>query len=61
MERLVTMALQVAKSDISALITGPNGSGKECIATIIQKNSSLINQPFIKGQCRRPSPRAFGG
>lgn len=48
MERLVTMALQVAKSDISALITGPNGSGKECIATIIQKNSSLINQPFIK-------------
>jgi len=48
MERLVTMALQVAKSDISALITGPNGSGKECIATIIQKNSSLINKPFIK-------------
>jgi len=48
MDRLVTMALQVAKSDISALITGPNGSGKECIATIIQKNSSLINQPFIK-------------
>ncbi|MBB1402695.1 sigma-54 dependent transcriptional regulator [Pseudoalteromonas sp. SG45-1] len=48
MERLVTMALQVAKSDISALITGPNGSGKECIAHIIQKNSPLVSQPFIK-------------
>jgi DNA-binding NtrC family response regulator len=48
MERLVTMALQVAKSDISALITGPNGSGKECIAHIIQRNSPLVSQPFIK-------------
>jgi DNA-binding NtrC family response regulator len=48
MERLITMALQVAKSDISALITGPNGSGKECIAHIIQKNSPLVSQSFIK-------------
>lgn len=47
MEKLVTMALQVAKSDISVLITGPNGSGKERIAQIIQANSSLNNKPFI--------------
>lgn len=47
MEKLVNMALQVAKSDISVLITGPNGSGKELIAQIIQANSLLVSQSFI--------------
>ena len=32
MQRVVDMALQVAKSDVPVLITGPNGSGKEKIA-----------------------------
>ncbi|KPH61577.1 histidine kinase [Pseudoalteromonas porphyrae] len=48
MESTVTMALQVAKSDVSVLISGPNGSGKECIAAIIQLNSPLAAKPFIK-------------
>ncbi|MCF2857046.1 sigma-54 dependent transcriptional regulator [Pseudoalteromonas sp. SMS1] len=48
MQRAVEMALQVAKSDVSVLITGANGSGKEKIAQIIQANSKLANQPFIK-------------
>ncbi|KZN40984.1 hypothetical protein N475_00990 [Pseudoalteromonas luteoviolacea DSM 6061] len=48
MQRAVEMALQVAKSDVSVLITGANGSGKEKIAQIIQANSKLVNQPFIK-------------
>jgi DNA-binding NtrC family response regulator len=48
MEQLVTMTLQVAQSDISVLITGANGSGKELIAHIIQKNSPLSKKPFIK-------------
>ncbi|MEC8324865.1 MAG: sigma-54 dependent transcriptional regulator [Pseudomonadota bacterium] len=48
MERVVDMALQLAKSDVSVLITGPNGSGKERIAEIIQLNSNLAHQPFIK-------------
>ncbi|MGS0536060.1 sigma-54-dependent transcriptional regulator [Pseudoalteromonas sp. SaAl2] len=47
MERILTMAIQVAKSDASVLITGPNGSGKERIAQIIQANSLLHDQPFI--------------
>ncbi len=47
MERILTMAIQVAKSDASVLITGPNGSGKERIAQIIQANSLLSTQPFI--------------
>lgn len=48
MERVVDMALQLAKSDVSVLITGPNGSGKERIAEIIQLNSNLAAQPFVK-------------
>jgi DNA-binding NtrC family response regulator len=48
MQRIVDMALQVAKSDISVLITGPNGSGKEKIAELIQANSALADEPFVK-------------
>ncbi|WP_404339493.1 sigma-54-dependent transcriptional regulator [Pseudoalteromonas mariniglutinosa] len=47
MENILNMAIQVAKSDVSVLITGPNGSGKERIAQIIQANSMLHNKPFI--------------
>lgn len=47
MQRLIDMAVQVAKSDISVLITGPNGSGKEKIAQLIQAGSALSDKPFI--------------
>lgn len=47
MQRLIDIAVQVAKSDISVLITGPNGSGKEKIAQLIQACSALKNKPFI--------------
>ncbi|NVK58067.1 MAG: sigma-54-dependent Fis family transcriptional regulator [Alteromonadaceae bacterium] len=47
MQRLIDMAAQVAKSDISVLITGPNGSGKEKIAQLIQAGSALSHKPFI--------------
>jgi len=48
MQQLLEMTEQVAKSDISVLITGPNGAGKEKIAQIIQANSMRKNQAFIK-------------
>ncbi|MEQ3653503.1 MAG: sigma-54 dependent transcriptional regulator [Glaciecola sp.] len=51
MQRVVDMAVQVAKSDISVLITGANGSGKEKIAELIQANSPLHEAPFIKVNC----------
>jgi len=51
MQRIVDMAIQVAKSDISVLISGPNGSGKEKIAALIQANSTLSKQAFIKVNC----------
>lgn len=48
MQRTVDMAIQVARSDVSVLITGPNGTGKEKIAELIQSQSPLKQQPFIK-------------
>lgn len=48
MQRTIDMALQVARSDVSVLITGPNGSGKEKIAELIQAQSPLHQAPFIK-------------
>jgi DNA-binding NtrC family response regulator len=51
MQRVIDMAVQVSKSDISVLITGANGSGKEKIAEVIQANSPLAKQAFIKVNC----------
>lgn len=48
MQQVVDMALQVAKSDVSVLITGPNGCGKEKIAELIQQHSPLLTNAFIK-------------
>lgn len=48
MRRVVSLAGQVAPADVPVLITGPNGSGKEMIAEIIQKNSRRRGRPFIK-------------
>ena len=48
MQRLVDMSVQVAKSDVSVLVTGPNGAGKERIADIIHANSARHHKPFIK-------------
>lgn len=50
-ERLLSLACQIAKADVPVLITGPNGSGKERIAEIIQKNSSVKNGPFVTLNC----------
>ena len=48
MHRVVTLALQVSAADVPVLITGPNGSGKEKIAEIIQANSRRKKAPFVK-------------
>ena len=48
MRRVVTLAVQIAKSDVSVLITGPNGAGKEKIAEIIHANSTRREAPFVK-------------
>ena len=48
MQRVVDMSVQVAKSDVPVLITGPNGSGKEKIAELIQSQSPLNQSAFVK-------------
>ena len=50
-ESVLRMACQVAKSDVSVLITGPNGAGKERIAEIIQANSKVKDGPFVILNC----------
>ncbi len=50
-ERVLTLACQVARADVPVLITGPNGTGKERIAEIIQANSLVRNGPFVVLNC----------
>ncbi len=48
MHRVVSLAVNVSGSDAPVLITGPNGSGKERIAEIIQANSRRHSRPFVR-------------
>ncbi len=48
MHRAVSLAAQVARSDAPILVSGENGSGKEVIAEIIQRNSTVRTGPFVK-------------
>jgi DNA-binding NtrC family response regulator len=48
MHRVVSLAVQIAPSDVPVLITGPNGSGKEKIAEIIHAGSKRRQKPLVK-------------
>jgi DNA-binding NtrC family response regulator len=50
-ERVLNLACQVARADVPILITGPNGTGKERIAEIIQVNSGVRDGPFVVLNC----------
>jgi DNA-binding NtrC family response regulator len=50
-ERVLSLACQVARADVPILITGPNGTGKERIAEIIQANSMVRDGPFVVLNC----------
>lgn len=51
MQRVLRLALIVAKVDSSVLITGESGVGKGLIAEFIHKNSNRGQGPFIKIDC----------
>ena len=51
MARVVELAGQVARADVPVLICGPNGSGKEKLAQIIQANSPVRDGPFVTLNC----------
>lgn len=48
MHEVVTLALKIASADVPVLITGPNGSGKERIAELVQRNSRRREGPFVR-------------
>ncbi|WP_119716937.1 sigma-54-dependent transcriptional regulator [Cognatilysobacter tabacisoli] len=50
-ERVLSLACQVARSELPVLVTGPNGAGKERIAEIIHANSSVKDGPFVALNC----------
>jgi DNA-binding NtrC family response regulator len=50
-ERVLHLACQVARADVPVLVNGPNGTGKERIAEIIQRNSNVANGPFVVLNC----------
>ncbi len=48
MHEVVRLAAKVAPSEAAVLVTGPNGSGKERVAQIVQANSRRKHRPFVK-------------
>jgi len=47
MQELVRLAVKIAPADVPVLITGPNGSGKDRIAQIVQASSRRRGGPWI--------------
>jgi len=50
-ERVISLACHVARADVPVLISGPNGSGKERIADIVQANSAVRDGPYVTLNC----------
>ncbi|MDD3733123.1 MAG: sigma-54 dependent transcriptional regulator, partial [candidate division Zixibacteria bacterium] len=51
MRKLLQTIAHVAPTDTTVLITGPNGTGKELVATRIYLSSNRRDKPFIKVNC----------
>jgi DNA-binding NtrC family response regulator len=51
LKRAATMIAQVAPTNMSTLIIGPSGSGKEVVAHAVHQHSSRRDKPFIAVNC----------
>lgn len=51
LERAIRIAMQVAPTDLSVLITGESGVGKENFPKIIHQNSARKHGPYIAVNC----------
>ena len=51
MEPIMTMVERVAESDVSVLLTGESGDGKEVIARELHRRSARRLKPFVKVNC----------
>lgn len=51
LESLIRSARMVAATDVTVLIKGETGTGKEVLASSIQKDSARANKPFVTLNC----------
>jgi len=51
MKNLMSIIREVAKSDITVLLSGESGTGKEVVAKAIYKNSIRADKPFVALNC----------
>lgn len=51
MQKIITLAGNLAMSDITVLIYGESGTGKELLARYIHKNSKRGDKPFVAVNC----------
>ena len=51
MQRVASLAMRVAKVDVTVLVTGPSGAGKDVITRLIHRESSRSTGPLIKINC----------
>ena len=51
LDRALSTAIRVAKTDLSVLITGESGTGKEAFSRIIHENSARKHNKFIAINC----------
>ena len=51
MRKVLSVAKQIAHSDVSVLITGESGTGKELMARFIHENSPRAKAPFMGINC----------